>query len=156
MNNIIKSWIKKRRVSLTWHSRPGDMFGCFLTSQSYNWPGGVHGVTFPIQLIAGLSCQLSAPLSTLTMNYSVLEEERCGRLLIAARDIKAGEVIFSDTPGAVGPDGPPFPICLTCYKRLKALVYRCRHCGWPLCGPHCQEGEPHVRECQLLAKSCPK
>ena len=91
------------------------------------------------------------------MNYSILEEERCGRLLIAARDISAGELIFSDVAGAVGPDNNPGPICLTCYKRLPGLVYRCRHCGWPLCSPHCQQEDgPHARECSLLAGSCPR
>ena len=52
------------------------------------------------------------------MNYAIHYEERCGRQLIAARDIKAGEVVFQDTPAAVGADNNPGPICLTCYKRL--------------------------------------
>ena len=89
--------------------------------------------------------------------YSILYEERCGRLLMAARDISAGEVIFTDIPGAVGPDNNPKPICLTCYKRLPGLVYRCRHCSWPLCSPFCQRDDsPHVRECQLFQKYSPR
>jgi hypothetical protein len=40
------------------------------------------------------------------------------------RDIRAGEVIFTDVPGAVGPDNNPKPVCLTCYKRLPGLIYR--------------------------------
>ena len=109
------------------------------------------------------------------MNYAIHYEERCGRQLIAARDIKAGEVVFQDTPAAVGADNNPGPICLTCYKRLPGtrvytwlcghvtrdtcagLVYRCRHCGWPLCSPHCQQEDgPHVRECSMLRDTCPK
>ena len=51
-------------------------------------------------------------------NYNIHYEERCGRMLIAARDISAGDVVFVDTPAAVGPDNNPGPICLNCYKRL--------------------------------------
>jgi len=89
--------------------------------------------------------------------YSILHEQRCGRLLIAARDIEAGEVIFHDTPAAVGPDNNPKPVCLTCFKRLPGLVYRCRHCSWPLCSPHCQlEDGPHARECSLFQLHNPR
>ena len=95
-----------------------------------------------------------------TPPYRILTEERCGRLLVAARDILAGEVLFTDAPGAVGPDSNPRPVCLNCYKRLPMLIYRCRHCGAPLCSPHCQEppgGGHHARECALLrASGCPR
>ena len=56
--------------------------------------------------------------------YKILYEERCGRQLVAARDILAGEVLFTDSPGAVGPDTNPKPVCLNCYKRLPMLIYR--------------------------------
>ena len=59
-----------------------------------------------------------------TAAYRVQHEERCGRLLVAARDIVAGEVLFTDQPGAVGPDTNPKPVCLNCYKRLPMLIYR--------------------------------
>ena len=37
---------------------------------------------------------------------------------------------------------------LNCPPRL---VYRCRHCSWPLCSPHCQQEDgPHARECSLF------
>ena len=33
----------------------------------------------------------------------------------------------------------------------RRLVYRCRHCSWPLCSPHCQQEDgPHARECSLF------
>merc|ERR1712123_171698 len=41
--------------------------------------------------------------------YTILHENRCGRLLMASRDISAGEVLFNDIPGAVGPDNNPKP-----------------------------------------------
>ena len=30
----------------------------------------------------------------MTLNYNIHFEERCGRMLVAARDIAAGEIIF--------------------------------------------------------------
>ena len=89
--------------------------------------------------------------------YKILYEERCGRLLVAARDILAGEVLFTDSPGAVGPDTNPKPVCLNCYKRLAMLVYRCRHCSAPLCSPYCQiEDGHHHRECSLFRQHGPR
>lgn len=75
-------------------------------------------------------------------------------MLMAARDIRAGEVLFTDIPGAVGPDLNPKPCCLSCYKRLEGM-YRCSKCAWPLCNPSCQTGL-HARECQLFQIHSPK
>ena len=37
------------------------------------------------------------------------------------------------------------------------LVYRCRHCSWPLCSPHCQQEDgPHARECSLFQMHNPR
>ena len=44
-----------------------------------------------------------------------------GRLLLSSRDIKAGEVIFTDTPLAVGPNQASEPICLGCHKPVNML-----------------------------------
>ena len=59
-------------------------------------------------------------------NYNIHYEERCGRMLIASRDISAGEVVFVDSPAAVGPDNNPGPWCLNCYKRLPGITYQHR------------------------------
>ena len=99
------------------------------------------------------ACQMKDGANSLhsCLPYTVLHEERCGRLLMAARDISSGEILSHDTPAAVGPDNNPKPVCLTCYKRLPSLVYRCRHCSWPLCSPHCQQEDgPHAREYSLF------
>ena len=75
----------------------------------------------------------------MTLNYNIHFEERCGRMLMAARDIAAGEIIFQvmnilimvitchhdpfqDKPAAMGADNNPGPICLTCYKRLPGVT----------------------------------
>ena len=91
--------------------------------------------------------------------YSILYEERCGRMLMATRDISAGEILFTDTKGAIGPrpEDNPKPICLSCYKTLPPIVYRCRFCSLPLCSTFCQRDDsPHARECQLLRIHGPK
>ena len=81
----------------------------------------------------------------MTLNYNIHYEERCGRMLVAARDIAAGEIIFQvilmmmvitchetlhvthytlqDKPAAMGADNNPGPICLTCYKRLPGVTH---------------------------------
>ena len=89
--------------------------------------------------------------------YSIEYEERCGRLLRATRDILAGEIIFTDLQGVVGPrpaENPP-PVCLACYRRLSRLSYRCQQCGWPLCSYYCSKGRNslHARECTLFRRN---
>ena len=87
-----------------------------------------------------------------TAPYTILYQERCGRLLVAGRSFLAGEEIFSDLPAAMGPDNNPRPVCLVCYTRLRGrTVVHCRGCGWPLCSQECEErGGFHARECQLF------
>ena len=86
--------------------------------------------------------------------YNIESEERCGRLLRASHDILAGEVIFTDLQGLVGPRPAetPHPVCLTCYRRLSRLSYRCQHCGWPLCSYYCSKDNNslHARECSFF------
>ena len=84
--------------------------------------------------------------------YLVQYEERCGRLLVAGRDIKAGEIILRDPAAALGPDNNPRPVCLVCLARLvSGQVVTCRGCGWPLCSVRCRDDiGHHARECQLF------
>ena len=90
-------------------------------------------------------------------SYTILHEDRCGRLLMADRDISRGEVVFTDIAGAMGPDINPRPLCLNCYKTLPGLIYRCKHCSLPLCSPFCQiENGPHSRECSLFQEHSPR
>ena len=88
-------------------------------------------------------------------SWYVKYEERCGRLVVAGRDIKAGEIIMKDGAAALGPDNNPRPVCLVCLARLvKGQVVACRGCGWPLCSVACRdEIGLHARECQLFQSS---
>ena len=51
--------------------------------------------------------------------YKVSRKESIGRVLIAARKIKAGELIFRETPLTFGPLHESQPVCLTCLKKVQ-------------------------------------
>ncbi len=46
----------------------------------------------------------------------VTSSSELGRHLVAARDLKEGEVIFSEPPLVVGPIAVTQPVCLACYN----------------------------------------
>lgn len=77
-----------------------------------------------------------------------------GRYVVAAKNVKAGEILFDEKPFAVGPkaDGPVQ--CLGCYSALSGVASvekRCAICGWPLCLA-CKDCEVHKKECDLFSK----
>ena len=102
------------------------------------------------------SLTLSLPLAQVTgeTKYEVRYEERCGRLVVAATHIRAGDLVLSDPPAATGPDNNPRAVCLVCCARLvRGHVVTCRQCGWPLCSDTCRDHiGPHHRECELFRR----
>ncbi|XP_066992449.2 SET domain-containing protein SmydA-8 isoform X1 [Anabrus simplex] len=91
--------------------------------------------------------------------YSIEISDVMGRYLVAAKNLRAGDVIVSEFPLVVGPAQGCQPLCLGCYKRLcedGPHKYRCSGCGWPLCGPDCPgfhtEYGHSEAECSLFAK----
>nr|CAD7448916.1 unnamed protein product [Timema bartmani] len=71
----------------------------------------------------------------------VERSEVLGRYLVAARDIKAGEVVIRETPLVVGPRGDSLPMCLACYRPLplQGSRQRCSKCRIvPLCSTQCE------------------
>ncbi|KAL4089800.1 hypothetical protein QTP88_024764 [Uroleucon formosanum] len=81
--------------------------------------------------------------------YAVVESPELGRHWVAARDIAAGEVLLEERPLVVGPKAGSPPVCLTCYA--PSAGYRCSACGWPVCGPQCEEAPVHRdAECPLI------
>ncbi|XP_045622293.2 SET domain-containing protein SmydA-8, partial [Procambarus clarkii] len=80
--------------------------------------------------------------------YRVCESEELGRYLEASRDIQPGEVIMKDSPLVLGPRQVTVPVCLGCFTPVDGS-YSCSLCGWPLCGPECQNVVLHYPECQL-------
>ena len=81
--------------------------------------------------------------------YHIGKSDRVGRYMVASRDIKPGEVVFTDQPAVVGPDNAALPMCLVCYKKLSG-AYKCSRCYWPLCGDSCRDSKEHARECRLF------
>jgi len=74
-----------------------------------------------------------------------------GRVVIAVRDIKAGEAVITEHPLVKGPGNKTPPSCLQCLK-IWAGKTSCTECGWPVCNQECQGGHLHQLECQVLAK----
>jgi len=74
-----------------------------------------------------------------------------GRLMVAARDIDQGELIFTESCLAQGPNHTlSTDFCLDC---LKECSNTCSKCGWPVCGPECEVGQNHIIECQTLTEN---
>lgn len=77
--------------------------------------------------------------------YKVEQSPELGKYLVAARDLRKGEVIFSEPPLVVGPVAVTVPVCLNCYTPVDGS-YKCRKSGWPLCGPKCEKAVEHNAE----------
>jgi len=85
--------------------------------------------------------------------FSVREKEGVGRLLVAARDIDKGELIFTEKALASGPNHTlEGDYCLNCMKPMEESRC-CSKCGWPVCSEECEQGENHSLECTILAEN---
>ncbi|XP_026756195.1 SET domain-containing protein SmydA-8-like isoform X1 [Galleria mellonella] len=70
--------------------------------------------------------------------YEVKHSVVMGRYVVAARDIRAGEVIIEAPALAVGPCTGCGLICLGCYRELdESSLFKCRGCKWPMCSGSC-------------------
>lgn len=85
--------------------------------------------------------------------FSVQWTEEVGRCMVAARDIRAGEVIFRETePLVIGPGHEGPPLCLACLGPCEGDV-TCVGCGYPVCDQECGAQHQLTRECGLLARA---
>ncbi len=76
--------------------------------------------------------------------------------MIAARDIRPGEVILRERPLTFGPSDHTRPLCLGCYKTIESFdeSLACRDCGFPMCSLECQTVPEHRDfECQAMKKN---
>ena len=55
--------------------------------------------------------------------YDIGKSPEVGRYMLAKRDVKPGEVIFTDQPAVIGPDSNSLPLCTVCWR------YRIRGTG---------------------------
>jgi len=83
--------------------------------------------------------------------YTIKKSDYVGRYIVASRDIKPGETIFSDKPACIGPDNSSKPLCLGCFRKVSG-IYKCPRCNWPMCQPSCTTSPYHVDECALFRK----
>lgn len=72
--------------------------------------------------------------------FAIKHSDIMGRYLVASRDLKPGTKIIEESALVVGPCADTDPVCLGCYVDLpkNSKVFKCRGCGWPLCGSECQ------------------
>lgn len=99
--------------------------------------------------------------------------------MVATKSTLPSTVILDEVPLVVGPNTGRNVPCLGCYRNLEPfkakrktwvyrvykdilisvppLLFRCKQCGWPICGPRCQGiGKPygHTREeCSILTET---
>jgi len=86
-----------------------------------------------------------------SLPYKICNSPDLGNFLVAGRKIKAGEVLFTETPLVVGPSNISIPVCLSCYNPVDGS-YKCES-GWPMCGPTCLKKVQHSPEV-LIPKQC--
>ncbi|XP_020286985.1 protein msta-like [Pseudomyrmex gracilis] len=81
-----------------------------------------------------------------------------GRGMFATRDIRAGELIFTDAPLLIGPrcyNKYP-PMCVVCYKGDCPLFPCDNGCGLPICSTECENSARHAEtECRFLKEWTP-
>lgn len=70
--------------------------------------------------------------------YEIKYSDVMGRYIVAARDIKAGEIIIEEPALAVGPCTGCALICLGCYREIdENNINKCKNCKWPVCSGSC-------------------
>lgn len=62
--------------------------------------------------------------------WQVEEREGVGRVLVASRDVRPGQVVLVDQAVVTGPASRAPVVCLECLASRPAA--RCQHCGWPV------------------------
>ena len=77
------------------------------------------------------------------------------RHMVAVRDIKPGEVIFTEKPLSFGPSENTKPVCIGCYSpTISKDSPCCKRCGFPVCSNKCSEIPEHRDyECSILYKN---
>ena len=73
--------------------------------------------------------------------------------MVAARNIKAGEVVMKEAPLSYGPNDITKPICLGCCAPVTIKSPTCDICGFPMCSKECSNSKVHKEfECEALKK----
>ena len=77
-----------------------------------------------------------------------------GRIVVAAEDIPAGDIVLEDECMVAAPDG--VPVCLGCLGALASEGdHACSWCGWPMCCDNCARSRSaeHESECEIFSSA---
>ena len=90
------------------------------------------------------------PGSALCLPFKVNIDEVMGRILVASRDIDAGEIVVLDEAAVLAAENES--LCVTCLQERPSE--KCPVCSFPVCKPECAEGDAHrISECGILARA---
>ena len=75
--------------------------------------------------------------------FKIGKDEVKGNVMVASRDIQAGETILEEQPAVWGPNNKSKPVCLECLKPVQAneesiVTSVCSKCHFPVCGEKCE------------------
>merc|ERR1719483_154272 len=84
--------------------------------------------------------------------FKVSCEQGRGRFIVATRNIAPNELILIDKPIVETPYTKSKAQCLQCYKIVTGK-YKCKMCGFPMCGVDCANGDLHKIECKVFEKA---
>ena len=92
--------------------------------------------------------------------FEVGEVRGVGRVLVARKNIKAGQEVLRETAAVAGPANTPSPVCVGCCEEWREGGRegggRCGRCGWTVCGQQeCRGAGWHSIECGVLASAPP-
>ncbi|XP_044758114.1 SET domain-containing protein SmydA-8-like isoform X2 [Coccinella septempunctata] len=77
-----------------------------------------------------------------------------GKVLIAIRNIEAGEKIITKLPLLTGPISEKDLICVSCFMKIdEKCAVECFSCGLKLCSESCNLQTGHKAFCEILKKS---
>lgn len=93
------------------------------------------------------------PVSFLSVIMNI-SDDPLSRILVAAKDIKPGEMILSELPLIKYPQWNSLPTCLGCYKLIDRENHIfCEKCNFPMCSEACCKTSDHLLECRLFQQS---
>ena len=107
-----------------------------------------HSTTLPLYHCTTLPLYRSPGLDR-CLPYRIAHRPGVGRVLVAVRDVKPGELAILDRAISVLPENQP--VCLGCLCLLRSDTLNsvnCPDCKLPFCKAGCYKSEVHQEECR--------
>ena len=89
----------------------------------------------------------------LIFDMAIENENTRTRYMVAARNLRAGDVVFRERAVVSGPKMGAAPLCLGCCGRVDGGSPRCPRCSYPFCAASCYQSAAHAGECAVLSRS---